>query len=190
MRTQPACGTRSGAGDALTCRSVRADDGIRTRDPHLGKVVLYQLSHVRVEGDSIKRLNSREPSFRQVPEEPNPPGPRSDGGSSSAQIVSAAATGTTTSWAIRSPRPTRTGVVRSRFTTAQVTSPRYPASISPGAFARVRPSREARPDRGSTKPANPSGMATATPVGTINRSPGPTSISTAEARSRPASPGW
>ena len=27
-----------------------ADDGIRTRDPHLGKVMLYQLSHVRVEG--------------------------------------------------------------------------------------------------------------------------------------------
>jgi hypothetical protein len=26
-----------------------ADDGIRTRDPHLGKVVLYQLSHVRVD---------------------------------------------------------------------------------------------------------------------------------------------
>src|SRR5947207_15757373 len=25
-----------------------ADDGIRTRDPHLGNVVLYQLSHVRV----------------------------------------------------------------------------------------------------------------------------------------------
>ena len=25
-----------------------ADNGIRTRDPHLGKVVLYQLSHVRV----------------------------------------------------------------------------------------------------------------------------------------------
>ena len=39
-----------------TCRAtiqipqvgVGADDGIRTRDPHLGKVVLYQLSHVRV----------------------------------------------------------------------------------------------------------------------------------------------
>ena len=31
------------------CRAprVRADDGIRTRDPHLGKVMLYQLSHVR-----------------------------------------------------------------------------------------------------------------------------------------------
>jgi len=26
---------------------TRADDGIRTRDPHLGKVMLYQLSHVR-----------------------------------------------------------------------------------------------------------------------------------------------
>src|SRR4029453_5060189 len=28
-----------------------ADDGTRTRDPHLGKVMLYQLSHVRV-GDT------------------------------------------------------------------------------------------------------------------------------------------
>jgi hypothetical protein len=25
----------------------RADDEIRTRDPHLGKVMLYQLSHIR-----------------------------------------------------------------------------------------------------------------------------------------------
>ena len=31
------------------CRDpLRADDGIRTRDPHLGKVMLYQLSHVRM----------------------------------------------------------------------------------------------------------------------------------------------
>ena len=29
---------------------LRADDGIRTRDPHLGKVMLYQLSHVRATG--------------------------------------------------------------------------------------------------------------------------------------------
>jgi hypothetical protein len=29
---------------------LRADDGIRTRDPHLGKVMLYQLSHVRAQG--------------------------------------------------------------------------------------------------------------------------------------------
>ncbi|MEY4296457.1 MAG: hypothetical protein RL016_303, partial [Actinomycetota bacterium] len=27
---------------------IRADDEIRTRDPHLGKVMLYQLSHIRV----------------------------------------------------------------------------------------------------------------------------------------------
>ena len=26
---------------------ARADDGTRTRDPHLGKVMLYQLSHIR-----------------------------------------------------------------------------------------------------------------------------------------------
>jgi hypothetical protein len=32
---------------ALTWGFSGADDGIRTRDPHLGKVVLYQLSHVR-----------------------------------------------------------------------------------------------------------------------------------------------
>ena len=31
-----------------------ADDGIRTRDPHLGKVMLYQLSHVRVAFDPIR----------------------------------------------------------------------------------------------------------------------------------------
>ena len=30
-----------------TASLLRADDGIRTRDPHLGKVMLYQLSHVR-----------------------------------------------------------------------------------------------------------------------------------------------
>ena len=36
-------------------RRLRADDGIRTRDPHLGKVMLYQLSHVRM------------PAFRPAP---------------------------------------------------------------------------------------------------------------------------
>ena len=29
-------------------RFLRADDGIRTRDPHLGKVMRYQLRYVRV----------------------------------------------------------------------------------------------------------------------------------------------
>ena len=32
----------------LPGKTTRADDGTRTRDPHLGKVMLYQLSHVRV----------------------------------------------------------------------------------------------------------------------------------------------
>ena len=27
---------------------VKADDGVRTRDPQLGKLMLYQLSYVRV----------------------------------------------------------------------------------------------------------------------------------------------
>ena len=31
-----------------TVRIVRADDGIRTRDPHLGKVMRYQLRYVRM----------------------------------------------------------------------------------------------------------------------------------------------
>ena len=33
---------------ATTAPIARADDGTRTRDPHLGKVMLYQLSHIRV----------------------------------------------------------------------------------------------------------------------------------------------
>ena len=31
-----------------------ADNGARTRDPNLGKVVLYQLSHVRLRGFNIR----------------------------------------------------------------------------------------------------------------------------------------
>ena len=33
---------------AGTLKIHGADNGIRTRDPHLGKVMLYQLSHVRI----------------------------------------------------------------------------------------------------------------------------------------------
>ncbi len=43
----------------LNCGNAGADDGIRTRDPHLGKVMLYQLSHVRVQREGSKRLVSR-----------------------------------------------------------------------------------------------------------------------------------
>ena len=42
-----------------------ADDGIRTRDPNLGKVVLYQLSHVRVRTATIpRRVASAEVTYR------------------------------------------------------------------------------------------------------------------------------
>ena len=36
-------------------REFGADDGVRTRDPNLGKVVLYQLSHVRIARKYITR---------------------------------------------------------------------------------------------------------------------------------------
>ena len=35
-------------GADLGSRPIRADDGIRTRDPHLGKVMRYQLRYVRM----------------------------------------------------------------------------------------------------------------------------------------------
>ena len=41
-------GPKSGDLPGPTRHFFGADDGIRTRDPNLGKVVLYQLSHVRV----------------------------------------------------------------------------------------------------------------------------------------------
>jgi hypothetical protein len=35
-------------------QEARADDGVRTRDPQLGKLMLYQLSYVRVRfNDSV-----------------------------------------------------------------------------------------------------------------------------------------
>jgi hypothetical protein len=40
---------RNARSGAFAPESRGADDGIRTRDPHLGKVVLYQLSYVRAE---------------------------------------------------------------------------------------------------------------------------------------------
>jgi hypothetical protein len=40
--------SRDPQNDLITAVFLGADDGTRTRDPHLGKVMLYQLSHVRV----------------------------------------------------------------------------------------------------------------------------------------------
>jgi hypothetical protein len=34
---------------------LRADDGIRTRDPHLGKVMRYQLRYVRLSCSAVRR---------------------------------------------------------------------------------------------------------------------------------------
>ena len=34
-----------------------AEDGTRTRDPNLGKVMLYQLSHFRAQADTIRHGN-------------------------------------------------------------------------------------------------------------------------------------
>jgi hypothetical protein len=101
-----------------------ADDGIRTRDPHLGKVVLYQLSHVRVPpilGASAGCFNR---DAQEEPVEPKPPSPRTLGGRSSAQRDRTAGSATITSWAIRSPVVIETGSKGSRLTTAQITSPR------------------------------------------------------------------
>ena len=52
------------------------------------------------------------------------------------------------------------------------------------------PCRAARPERGWTKPAWPSGIATARPVPTVARSPGPSSTRSHAERSRPASPSY
>src|ERR1043165_6181738 len=68
-------------------------------------------------------------------------------------------------------------------------SPRYPASIVPGAFRTVTPTLAARPERGCTRPTYPSGSSIATPVGTAARPPGGISTPSAAYRSAPASPG-
>ena len=37
--------------------TLGADNGARTRDPNLGKVVLYQLSHVRLRVINLRELS-------------------------------------------------------------------------------------------------------------------------------------
>ena len=60
----------------------------------------------------------------------------------------------------------------------------------PGALTIDSPCRAASPDRGCTSATYPSGSASATPVGTMARSPGASVTSTVVIRSAPASPGW
>ena len=45
--------------EGVTRAFLGADDGIRTRDPHLGKVMLYQLSHVRKLLPTLSDLSGR-----------------------------------------------------------------------------------------------------------------------------------
>jgi hypothetical protein len=47
-------------------RRLRADDGIRTRDPHLGKVMRYQLRYVRVPAHGPVHSRQGERAFRTV----------------------------------------------------------------------------------------------------------------------------
>ena len=46
----PCSKTKTAGAIASAVKFLGADNGARTRDPHLGKVVLYQLSHVRKYG--------------------------------------------------------------------------------------------------------------------------------------------
>ena len=48
----------------MSLEYIRADDGIRTRDPHLGKVMLYQLSHFRPFLVRCARRNGAEGQIR------------------------------------------------------------------------------------------------------------------------------
>ena len=43
--------------------ALGADNGARTRDPNLGKVVLYQLSHVRLRVINLRELSKRRKYF-------------------------------------------------------------------------------------------------------------------------------
>jgi hypothetical protein len=52
--------------------SSGADDGTRTRDPHLGKVMLYQLSHVRVSRQHSRESRGAPGSFGRTRRIPQP----------------------------------------------------------------------------------------------------------------------
>src|SRR5439155_26450538 len=56
-------------------RCARAGNGTRTRDPNLGKVVLYQLSYSRVRRQSNRSAGFfvPPPTARQPPDRPSPP---------------------------------------------------------------------------------------------------------------------
>ena len=120
-RARPSGTVVSRADMASDLGFLGADDGIRTRDPNLGKVVLYQLSHVRVRPC---RLSARCRRPDHDPVWPKPPSPLSVSGSSSTTEKVTPATARITSWAIRSPRRTEKASVGSVLTSRTLISPR------------------------------------------------------------------
>src|SRR6187397_1739040 len=53
------CPTTRRRGSGALGKDTGAEDGTRTRDPHLGKVMLYQLSHFRPMLDHSRRVVPR-----------------------------------------------------------------------------------------------------------------------------------
>src|SRR5262249_11868946 len=129
-------------------------------------------------------------SHGQCADEPKPRDPRSLAVSSSTSTSRTEATGATTSCAILIPGTTSKWWLRSVLRRTTRISPRYPESIRPGEFTTPIPFRAARPERGCTKPAYPSGISTAIPVPTSARSPGASVSASQAARSMPASPSY
>ena len=56
--------------DGVPTVGFRADDGIRTRDPHLGKVMRYQLRYVRVCSVSAAWWSNLNPKLPEPPHRP------------------------------------------------------------------------------------------------------------------------
>ena len=52
-----ATGTKKPGYRSSRAVTLGADNGARTRDPNLGKVVLYQLSHVRLRVINLRELS-------------------------------------------------------------------------------------------------------------------------------------
>ena len=60
-----ATGTKKPGYRSSRAAAFGADNGARTRDPNLGKVVLYQLSHVRLRVINLRELSKRRKYFFQ-----------------------------------------------------------------------------------------------------------------------------
>ena len=93
----------------------------------------------------IPPLSGAATSAAAPPVEPWPPAPRSEARQRVDLHESARSTRCTTSWAIRSPRERRSGRAESWLMTITLISPRYPASIVPGALTSPSPARAAKP---------------------------------------------